>query len=120
LSTTQWLAVKLDYDDNKAVPKRKVAPTPPELLTLPSRLKYARERAGMTRLALAQKAGLDPAQITRYEKAERLSGMEAATIIRLARALGAPVGWLAADEGSLPAPVFREDGESPEPRGSKR
>lgn len=91
------------------MPRKKPTPPPPELLTLPSRLKYARERIGMTGVALAEAAQLDPAQISRFENAERLTGVEAATLIRLARALGVPVGWLAADEGSLPpAPIFRE------------
>jgi transcriptional regulator with XRE-family HTH domain len=94
------------------VPKRKPSSTPPELLTLPGRLRYARERAGLTGAALAEKAGIAPAQISRYENSERLTGVEAATIIRLAHALGVPVGWLAADEGHLPPiPVFREDGD---------
>lgn len=93
------------------VPRKKPTPPPPELLTLPSRLRYARERAGMTGVALAEAANIDPGQVSRYENAERLSGVEAATLIRLARALGVPVGWLAADEGGLPPiPVFREPG----------
>lgn len=100
------------------MPRKKPAPPPPELLTLPSRLKYARERAGLTGAALAEAANLDPAQISRFERAERLTGVEAATLIRLARALGVPVGWLAADEGGLPpAPIFRE---SPKPGRPKR
>jgi transcriptional regulator with XRE-family HTH domain len=101
------------------VPRKKQTPTPPELLTLPSRLRYARERAGLTGVGLAQAADVDPAQVSRYENAERLSGVEAATLIRLARALGVPVGWLVADEGGLPpapgVPVFRE---SPGPKGN--
>jgi transcriptional regulator with XRE-family HTH domain len=100
------------------VPRKKPVPPPPELLTLPSRLKYARERAGLTGVALAQASQIDPAQISRYENAERLTGVEAATLIRLARALGVPVGWLAADEGGLPpAPIFRE---APKPSDPKR
>lgn len=93
------------------MPRKKRVPPPPELLTLPSRLKYARERAGLTQVALAEKAQIDPAQVSRYEDPDsgRGPGIEAATLIRLAKALGAPVGWLAADEGALPpAPIFRE------------
>jgi transcriptional regulator with XRE-family HTH domain len=103
-----------------AVPKRKVSPPPPELLTLPSRLRYARERAGLTGAALAERAQIDPAQISRYENAERLGGIEAATLIKLAQALGVPVGWLAADEGGLPPiPVFRE-GAGPSDLGGRK
>lgn len=93
------------------VPKKKAdgpAP-PPELLGLPSRLVYARERSGMTQAAVARGASMDPGQLSRLEKGERGPGIEAATVIRLAHALGVPVGWLAADEGTLPpAPLFTE------------
>jgi transcriptional regulator with XRE-family HTH domain len=82
---------------------------PPELKTLPVRLKYARERSGMTQTALAGRAQMDKSQVSRIESGEAADGIEAATIIRLARALGTPVGWLAADEGEPgPVPVFTE------------
>jgi transcriptional regulator with XRE-family HTH domain len=91
------------------MPRKRTAPELPELATFPARLTYARERAGMTKLALAKALGVDPGAITRHEQGERAQGIEAATLIRLARELGVPVGWLAADEGQLPpAPVFRE------------
>lgn len=91
------------------MPKKKPQSTPPELLTLPHRLAYARTRAGMTQTALAEKCGVDTSQISRIESEERAAGLEAATIIRIARALGVPVGWLAADEGEPgPIAVFRE------------
>lgn len=84
-------------------------PPPPELRTLPTRLRYARERIPMTQTALAKKAEMDKSQISRIEKGEASDGIEAATLIRLARALGTPVGWLAADEGDPgPVPLFRE------------
>ncbi len=74
----------------------------------------------MTGVALAEAANIDPAQVSRYENAERLSGVEAATLIRLARALGVPVGWLAADEGGLPpVPVFREPSVPGKGRGKR-
>lgn len=80
-----------------------------ELVTLPGRLTYARERAGLTVRLLATKAAMDAGQVSRIESGERTTGIEAATIIRLAHALEVPVGWLTADEGQLPpAPVFRE------------
>ena len=103
------------------MPRKKVVPPPNVLLRLPSRLKYARERAGLTGVALAERSGIDPSQISRYENPEsgRAGGIEAATLIRLAEALGVPVGWLAADEGTLPpVPVFRESGTT-KPDGSK-
>lgn len=91
------------------MPKKKPVAELPELSTFPARLTYARERAGITKAALAKAVGVDPPAITRHEQGERAQGIEAATVIRLARALGVPVGWLAADEGQLgPAPIFHE------------
>jgi len=102
---------------------RKQKPVPTELATLPTRVKYARERGKMTMAALATKAQMDPSQITRLEAGESNEGIEAATVIRLARALGVPVGWLAADEGDPgPIPVFRDvsDKRRRKPDGDKR
>ena len=94
------------------MPRKKPRAVPPELLTLSSRLTYARERGKLTKAALAKSAGMDAPTITRLEQGERAEGIEAATIIRLARALKVPVGWLAADEGDPgPIPVFREAGD---------
>lgn len=94
------------------VPKKTPSLAPPELKTLPSRLRYARERIPMTARALAEKSGIDASQISRIETGKASEGIEAATLIRLARALGTPVGWLAADEGDPgPVPVFREAGD---------
>ncbi len=94
------------------MPKKKPSPELPELAGFPARLTYARERAKITKAKLAELIGVDPGAITRHEQGERAQGIEAATIIRLARELGVPVGWLAADEGQLgPPPVFREGGD---------
>ena len=103
------------------MPRKKPLPPPPELLTLPGRLKYARERAGLTATAVAERSNIDLSQISRFEREPR-PGIEAATLIRLAQALGVQVGWLAADEGTLPpAPLFKEptDGRRRKPRGGK-
>jgi transcriptional regulator with XRE-family HTH domain len=102
------------------VPKKKPVTVLPELATLPERLKYARTRIGMTGAALAEASEIDAGQISRLESGERVGGVEAQTLIRLARNLGVPVGWLAADEGPIPekVPVFREtDGRRRKPRG---
>jgi transcriptional regulator with XRE-family HTH domain len=112
LSTVQRLASELQQENDGDVPKKKPRPTPPELLTLPSRITYARERGNLTKAALAKAAGMDAPAITRLEQGERSEGIEAATLIRLARALKVPVGWLAADEGDPgPVPIFREAGD---------
>lgn len=99
----------------RSVPKKKTRPVPPELETLGGRLIYARERQHLTAAAVAKAASMDPGQLSRYESGERTAGIEAATVIALARALGVPVGWLAADEGQLPplppVPIFRESSD---------
>lgn len=89
------------------MPKRKPSPPIPELEGLPTRLRYAREHAGLTQTALAERSGHDLSQISRWESADRGIGITIESLIRLARALGQPVGWLAADEGQ-PVPVIRE------------
>jgi transcriptional regulator with XRE-family HTH domain len=112
LSTSQVVALRTQAENHGEVPRKKPRPAPPELLTLSSRLTYARERGKLTKAALAKAAGMDAPAITRLEQGERAEGIEAATIIRLARALKVPVGWLAADEGDPgPIPVFREAGD---------
>lgn len=96
----------------------KPAPLPPpeELVTLPERLKYARKRVGFSQKELAERSKVSESQLSRYESSERVEGVEAATVIRLAKALGVPVGWLVADEGDPgPVPVFDEP-----PRGDGR
>lgn len=90
------------------MPKQKPGPRVPELDSFPTRLKYARERAGLTQTALSELTGIDISQISRWERGERYEGLQLATAIRLARALGQPTGWLAADEGQPAVPVFRE------------
>lgn len=108
----QRLAPGYQLENDTGVPKKTPRPAPPELLTLPSRITYARERGKLTKAALAKAAGMDAPAITRLEQGERAEGVEAATIIRLARALKVPVGWLAADEGEPgPVPIFRESGD---------
>jgi transcriptional regulator with XRE-family HTH domain len=109
----------LAHDDTISVPRRKSGPPPKVLLTLPVRMRYARERQGLTLTALAESTGMDLSQLSRLEKGERVAGVEAATVLRLASALNVPVGWLAADEGQLPpVPVFRETDRRRKPGGT--
>jgi transcriptional regulator with XRE-family HTH domain len=88
---------------------------PPELRSLGSRVRFLRERANLTVRGLAERAEMAPGQISYIEnsrRGERVAGIEAATILKLARALGCPVGWLIAEEGDPgPIPVFREAGD---------
>ncbi len=89
------------------MPKRKESEVPIEIQTFPTRLKYAREKKGLTKQALAERSGIDIGQITRWEASERGVGITVETLLKLAKALGQPVGWLAADEGQA-VPVIRE------------
>lgn len=103
------------------MPRRKLVPPPQELVTLPERLKYARTRRKLTLEKVAEAAEADPSQVSRLERGVRVGGVEAATLIRLSRALGVPVGWLVADEGAAPpVPVFVEetDRRRRKPRGT--
>lgn len=79
------------------------------MLAFPTRLKYARERAGLTQGALAERSGIDKSQISRWETQSRGEALTVENLLRLAKALGQPVGWLAADEGQPAIPVIREN-----------
>lgn len=79
-----------------------------ELATFPEKLKLARKESGLTLTALSELTGIDTSQLSRFERGERLDGIQLATVIRLARALGRPTGWFAGDEAQPPVPVFRE------------
>lgn len=57
-------------------------------------LRVARERRGLSQEALAQRAGMDPAEIRRLESARRDPGIRVLT--RLARALRMTAGELLA------------------------
>lgn len=106
---TQALDSVVTLANHRSMAARKQKPVPAELQTLPTRVKYARERGKMSMAALAKRADMDPSQITRLEDGQSNEGIETATVIRLARALGVPVGWLAADEGEPgPIPLFRD------------
>lgn len=62
-----------------------------------ARLRLARKQSGLTRLALAQKAGVSDAIVRYLEADERLPTVE--TIARLAAALGLSAAWLAFGQG---------------------
>jgi transcriptional regulator with XRE-family HTH domain len=60
---------------------------------LPARLRALREAAGWSQAELAQAAGVSQQAVNTYERGERCPSWEAA--LRLAAALGVPVGALA-------------------------
>lgn len=93
------------------MPRKRSTEPPRELLTLGSRLRYARDHRDMKQNELARLSKVDAAQLSRLESGQSGAGVEAATIIRIARALNVSVGWLLADEGQPTPPeppVFRE------------
>ena len=95
---------------------RQKAPIPPELRTFPDKLRLARKERGLSLPQLSELTGIDTSQLSRYERGERLRGMQLATVIRLSRALGLPTGYLAGDPQEGPVPVFRE----PEPKRRRK
>lgn len=112
LSTSESLIDVVTCRTLFSVTRKRAESTPPELEHLGERIRFQRKRSRLTARALATRAGMTPGTISRLEKGERIAGIEAATVIRLANALGCPVGWLAADEGDPgPVPVFREAGD---------
>lgn len=65
----------------------------PKHLGLPLRLRKARKQAGLTRMALAEQAGVGTPTVLYIETGARLP--EVGTIARLAVALGLSAAWLA-------------------------
>jgi DNA-binding XRE family transcriptional regulator len=112
LSRKQTLPHGLDAPDHRGVPKKNPKPVPPQLKTLPKRITQAREDAGLTKTAVAEKMGVAPSQVTRWENGERKEGIELATVLRLAEALGCNDGWLATGRGDRgPIPVWTGGGD---------
>ena len=68
----------------------------PDLKGFPARLTQAREELGISGRELRERTGTD---VSRLEGGKRLSGVSAATVIVLARALGVRVEWLLTGEG---------------------
>ena len=78
------------------MPRKRARECPVELSQFGARLRYARELRGMTGAAVASAADSHGSMITKIEKDGHLP--DAATIYRIAQALGVSVGWLLAGE----------------------
>lgn len=69
------------------------------------RLRQQREKQGLGVVELGELAGVDGGRISELEAANGLAGVRAATVIRLASALGVRVGWLLCNEWPPEAPA---------------
>jgi|GEM_PF-4508170 transcriptional regulator with XRE-family HTH domain len=79
------------------MPRKRDIPLPEELEHFSARLRYARELSGLGVNALAEAADLSSGSVvTKCEKDGHIP--DAATIVRLATALGVRHGWLLAGE----------------------
>lgn len=70
--------------------------------TMAERLRWARICAGLTGSALAERAGITPATISRLEHSKVEA--TARTLHALASALGVPMAWIWIGEGNPPDP----------------
>lgn len=104
----------------KKVPGRRGAAPPKEMLGLPKRFKLAFDLKGPklgihTQTDLAAVSGVSQPSISQLQSADSLSGVTAATVARVALALGVSSGWLLTGEGEA-IPVLG----SPTPDGGVR
>lgn len=70
--------------------------------SLPARLRWARETAGLSKRALSDLAGLDPSHVRLIESGDRLDP-RVDTLGGIARVLGTTVDWLAFGNGAAPS-----------------
>ena len=93
-----WLAELDEPDEFEPVPSGGPAADNPEE-DFAQRLREARRERGMTHGELAERAGTWKRTVIGYEQQEKAPHLAAAH--RLAAALGVPIGWLLAGEGSI-------------------
>ena len=78
------------------------------LVSLPSRLRLARQEANLTQQRAAELAGVEPISVWRYENGQREPS--ASTVHALASLYGKPVEWFF-EEDTDPEPDFEADME---------
>jgi len=88
------------------MPRRSTKPTP-EVTTLHCRLNEAMEYAGYSGergdlRKFSERSHIDVALISRYRRGKSTHGITADMVVRLARFLDVPCGWLLASEGVAP------------------
>jgi transcriptional regulator with XRE-family HTH domain len=83
--------------DQVAIRKRhqkRAAAASLELMGLPERLRYAMSHPPITGKELSDASGVSASVITRIRNGERIEGVTADTILKLARGLGRDPAWL--------------------------
>lgn len=83
----------------RKVTKKSNRKAPPEEMSgLGGRLEEAMAERGMKRVDLARASDMTPDRITRALSKESIDGVQAATVVRWAKALDVRAGWLLAGE----------------------
>lgn len=89
-------------------------PLPASMKGFPSRLSEAIEEDGRPDREIAEAADVDAGGLSRWKRGQRFQGIDAASVVRVAKALGVRVGWLLAGEepkrsrsSSIPAVIER-------------
>lgn len=79
------------------VSRKKRAETPPapeEMRDLPTRVRDCITEQETSATAIAELAGLSTPAVTRLQRGEQFEGIKAASVIRIAKALGVRPAWL--------------------------
>lgn len=84
---------------------RRAKPITHELKTLPGRLRFARESRALDVTKLEDLAGVSRGRVSRIENDDRLPGLSADVVIRIAKALRVNPGWLLTGVGEMELPA---------------
>lgn len=93
---------------------RTSSPISPELASLPSRLKAARETRELGSTELDKAAGISQGRVSRAEQGKRLDGLTADAALKLSAALRIHVEWLLTGRGDM----WLDGSGNPEPARS--
>lgn len=90
------------------MPKHR-AELPEAMVGIGARLRTLRMKRDWSQSELARRAGVDPSQINRIETGERLVGLSASHVVRIAGAFGVSPGFLlTGEEPGIPVTVHDE------------
>jgi hypothetical protein len=96
---------------------KQVAEIPPEIRGIHGRLRYAldtriAEDPALSQNKIATRAGIDGGNLSAYVRGQRLEGIQAVTLIKVARALRVNIAWLL--EGIEPSGLTIRDEPPPD------